>query len=204
MKVQNNSWCHSTGFLRVAASSNYLFNNLIPWIGQCIDIAPQLLDALRVSLEEIFLNIDHHSQVRVGCVMAEHLPAKREILIAISDFGIGIPENVRRKLPLKDDKEALAIACEEGFTTQSNVRNRGAGLPLLLRYVIGTNNGFVRIVSGRGMITASPSSKQYNNNPKVTSRIMQWHYPGTLVFVKLDTEKFARIIEDVEKEEFSW
>jgi NTE family protein len=33
MKVQNNSWCHSTGFLRVAASSN--------WLGT---IAEQILD----------------------------------------------------------------------------------------------------------------------------------------------------------------
>lgn len=183
---------------------SYLLNKLIPWIGRCVDIQPHLLDALRVSLEEIFLNIDHHSQVGVGCVMAEYLPSKREIQIAISDFGVGIPHNVRKKLPTLDDKDALEKACEEGFSTQSNVRNRGAGLPLLLRYVTGSNSGFVRIVSGRGMVAASPSSKQYNSKPKINNRTTQWNYPGTLVLVKLDTENFARIVADVAQEDFSW
>ncbi len=183
---------------------NYLLNKLIPWIGRCVDIEPKLLDALRVSLEEVFLNIDHHSQVGVGCVMAEYLPSKREILIAISDFGVGIPVNVRKKEANLADKDALEKACEEGFTTKSNVRNRGAGLPLLLRYVTGTNNGFVRIISGKGMISASPSGNQYNNKPKLSKRSSPWHYPGTLVSVKLDTENFASIVQDVEQEDFSW
>ncbi len=193
----------STLPLRLVANPKaigYLYNDMIPWIAERLQTTADSLGTVRVCLQEIFHNISDHSGVNVGCVFAQHFPAKKEIDIAISDFGLGIPVNVRNVRPGVSDSEALTLAIQEGFTTQSNVQNRGAGFTTLMRYVTLKNGGLVLITSGK----ANVSAVKNGNLTKVTSREKPVSYPGTLVRVILKTDSLRVLAHDLEHEEFSW
>jgi anti-sigma regulatory factor (Ser/Thr protein kinase) len=180
--------------------TSYLYMRLMPWIGQEVGMSDHSLAALRTSLEEIFHNVNDHSGEGIGCAFAQHFPNQKRIQIAISDFGIGIPNMVRTKMSGLTDSEAIRKACEEGFTTQSNVRNRGAGLPNLMRYVTQRNNGTVLIASGQANVSAAKGSK----GTKVTARNQTGVFPGTLVQVVLRTDTLEKSAADTELEPFEW
>jgi len=178
----------------------FLEFDLIPWIGGRVNLAPDSLATIKMCLEEIYLNIDHHSEVKIGCSFAQHYPKKQLIHIVVSDFGVGIPTVVRRKLPTLDDKSAIHQACQEGFSTKSNVRNRGAGIPNLMRYVTLRSRGTVIIASGRGSVSAVED----HGATKITTRSASGFYPGTFVQVILRTDTLDKIADDARQEDFSW
>lgn len=178
----------------------FLEAKLIPWIGDRVDMNVDSLATIKMCLEEVFLNIDHHSEVKIGCSFAQHYPKKNQVYIAVSDFGVGIPTVVRRKVPGLDDKDAIWQACQEGFSTKSNVRNRGAGLPNLMRYVAQKNQGTVLIDSGKGSLSAVSGEKTL----KLARRSASGYYPGTFVQILFRTDTLERFAEDVEPEEFAW
>ena len=181
----------------------YLLMTLMPWIGRSVGLSPGTLATVRVSLEEILHNVRDHSGVKIGCVFAQHFPRKNRIQVAISDFGPGIPAVVRTVLPEINDPAALRMACKEGFTTQSNVQNRGAGLPTLLKYVTQANGGNVLIAAGVGHLSAAPTPGR--EQPfKITTRTADGCYPGTLVRVILRTDTLELAAGDAEVEPFAW
>jgi hypothetical protein len=166
-------------------------------------MSPDSLASVRASLEEIMHNVHDHSGVQVGCTFAQHFPRKNRIQIAISDFGDGIPSVVRKKVPEVSDPAAIRLACKEGFTTQSNVRNRGAGLSTLINFVTRSNGGNILIASGHGNLSVAP--RHDGVQPfKVTARTIEAFYPGTLVRVILRTDALELAALDSEAEEFSW
>lgn len=175
----------------------------MPWVGDAVGMSVESLAGVRVSLEEVMHNVRDHSGVEIGCTFAQHFPNKNRIQIAISDFGAGIPNVVRRKMPMTSDSAALRLACQEGFTTKSNVQNRGAGLPTLIKYVTQNNGGNVIIAAGSGHLSAVPA----NNSPnklKITNRTAAGFYPGTLVRVMLRTDTLELAASDAEVEPFTW
>lgn len=178
----------------------FLYQTLVPWLATQLGTREEALASIRVCIEEILQNIGHHSGVDVGCFHAQHFPNNGEIHIAISDFGYGIPHNVRKVNPEATDSEALRLACQEGFTTQSNVQNRGAGLSVLLNIVTSKDRGKVWIVSGKGNV----SCIHIADSSKLTARTKQFVYPGTLVLVILKTAAVQDLARDVEQEDFSW
>ena len=151
-------------------------------------------------MEEIFHNVDFHAGIDTGCTFSEHFPKQQRICIAISDWGVGIPRNVRRIENVASDAAALEMAAKEGFTTGEAPRNRGAGLPNLIKYVAQRNAGEVRIYSGYGFLRAIRGTAQ----PDVHSEPLKWCYPGTLVQVVLRTDTIDRVENDVKPEEFRW
>lgn len=179
----------------------FLYTKLMPWIGREVGLSEDSLSAIRTSIEEIFHNIRDHSGVGIGCVFAQHFPKINIIELAISDFGLGIPELVRTKIPGISDTEALRMAKEEGFSTKSNVRNRGAGLTNITRYITQRNNGKILISSGKAQLSAVQGN---GVEPKMTARSVDGFYPGTLVRAILRTDTFEQIIEDAEREIFEW
>lgn len=182
-------------------ATSFLYFKLMPWIAKEVGLNEESLSTIRTSIEEIFHNIRDHSGVGIGCVIAQHFPNMRSIELAISDFGLGIPAQVRTLLPDLSDTDALRKASEQGFTTKSNVRNRGAGITNITRYITQKNNGTVLISSGKAQISAVQDLKTIE--PKITARAMDF-YPGTLVRAILKTDTFARVIEDAELEVFEW
>jgi anti-sigma regulatory factor (Ser/Thr protein kinase) len=178
----------------------YLSNSLIPWIAARVGLVPESISAVSTCFEEIFHNIEDHSEVQIGHAFAQFFPRSDVINVVISDFGVGIPHVVRRIRKGLSDPDAIAEACKEGFSTKTNVRNRGAGLPTLIRYVTNRNQGTVIIVSGKGELAATYSEA----GPKIRARFSRGHYPGTLVKVVLRTDTFEAMEEDVEPEVFQW
>lgn len=189
--------------LRLVANQNatpYLLNDMIPWLARRLMTTSIALSTVRICLEEIFHNIKDHSGVNVGCVFAQHFPKRKEVHIAISDFGLGIPANVRKIHPDVTGAEALNLAIQEGFTTKSNVQNRGAGLAVLTRYVTLRNGGGVFITSGNAYISVLPQGDVIKTTPRERSV----RYPGTLIHVILKTDTLETLYEDIEPEDFSW
>lgn len=189
--------------LRLVANAQailYLYEDMMPWLAQRLLTTAIALGTIRVCLQEIFHNISDHSGVNVGCTYAQHFPQKKEIHVAISDFGLGIPANVYKVRPDLSPSEALYLAVQEGFTTKSNVRNRGAGLAILMRYVTVKNKGAVFITSGNAYVSAVAM----RGGTKITSRARPVLYPGTLIHVILKTDTLQTLYKDVEPEEFSW
>lgn len=180
---------------------DYLDNRLMPWIAARVGLEQESVATVRTCFEEIFHNVDDHSGVKIGNAFAQFFPRNDHIQVAISDYGVGIPAVVRRKLPNLSDEEALAKACEEGFSTETNVRNRGAGLPTLMRYVTLRNRGTVLLTSGKGELAASYQDGATNIRARVAREGI---YPGTLVKVILRTDTFEAMEEDVRPETFQW
>jgi anti-sigma regulatory factor (Ser/Thr protein kinase) len=178
----------------------FLYATLVPWIARQLQVPEQALGSVRVCIEEILHNVRDHSGVGVGCIHAQFWPKKGELHIAISDFGRGIPSLVRTVAPDATDPQALELACTEGFTTKSNVQNRGAGLAVLVKCVTGKDRGNVWVVSGRANISATHA----NGTSRLVARSKPFVYPGTLVRIMLKTDRLQDWIDEVEPEVFTW
>lgn len=206
-KIKSNHRCFSYKNPQLVSSDDamgYLYFDLIPWIEREVDLPEDSLSTLRSSIEEIFHNIRDHSGEKTGYVFAQYAKDRNEIQIVISDFGVGIPKLVKKKLPrINSDTDALCKACEEGFSTQSNVRNRGAGLPNLMRYITLRNNGTVLIISGKAQIFAI-KNKSSTSSSKIKATKHDVAYPGTLVKVVLRTNTLTQLAEDIKEEAFEW
>ena len=180
-----------------ADSHAYIQNRLIPWLEAVLNIQEGAAAAIDVCMKEIFNNIVDHSTTNVGSTIAWVEPRNNRIEICASDFGIGIPANVRKRLPELSDELAVQQACQEGFTTQSSPRNRGAGLAILVQNVVDRNSGRVLLYSGNGHVGRS----ELDDQSKYDCKLTRVGYPGTLVHITLDPEKF--LAEQVE-EVFEW
>lgn len=183
-----------------AQALGFLYMTLVPWIARQLNVPEAALASVRACIEEILHNIKDHSGVNVGGVHAQFWPDKGELHLAISDFGRGIPNLVRTVEPDVTDAEALVWACTEGYTTKSNVQNRGAGLAVLMNCVTGKDRGNVWVVSGRANISAT----HVGGISKQIARAKPFGYPGTLVRIVLKTDRLQDWLDDVEMEDFSW
>lgn len=180
-----------------AKSYEYMGFSLVPWLASALATPEKSLATIKVCFQEIYNNINDHSTRSIGCSFAQHYPNKNQIDITVSDFGIGIPVNVRRLKPEVTDQQALALACEAGFTTKTSVRNRGAGLDVLIKNVVIRNGGAIIIHSNRGIVSCTRD----NGTVKKTPRGADGFYPGTLIQLSLHTDRF---ISDEIEEEFEW
>lgn len=179
-------------------SYGYMENRLVPWLARALNATDGGLGTVKVCFQEIFNNIQDHSTVTIGCSFAQHYPTKRKIQICVSDFGVGIPENVRKVDATLTDAAAIERACTAGFTTQTTPRNRGAGLDVLIRNVVHKSGGAVVIHSGHGIYSCTKVGDRTNLTPRTAAGF----YPGTLVHVVLNTDTF--VADDVDEEDFQW
>ncbi|KWC88860.1 STAS domain-containing protein [Burkholderia cepacia] len=178
-------------------SYGYMENRLVPWLANALETEERALSTVKVCFQEIFNNINDHSQVNIGCIFAQHYPNKDLIQITVSDFGVGIPYRVQQLEGNLSDQQAIARASEQGFTTQTTVRNRGAGLHVLVQNVAARNDGAVMIHSRRGILTCVRG----RDGVKRTPRPAKGFYPGTLIQLALHTNTF---VSDEIDEEFEW
>lgn len=173
-------------------------NNIFsPWIAAKVGLSEASFASIKVCLQEIFNNILDHSGEKVGCVFAQHYPRQDQVMLSISDFGVGIPSNVRKVKPGLSDSEAIAQAVIEGFTTKSTVRNQGAGLDILTRYIVVKNQGSIHVHSLRGSFQCIHAASGARHLHKEVAS----SYPGTLVQITFNTNFLEPVAE---KEEFEW
>jgi anti-sigma regulatory factor (Ser/Thr protein kinase) len=200
-KIFANSALRETTFplqeVRHDVSFSWIFNKFTPWIAGRTQLPESSFGLINVCLGEIFNNILDHSGQKVGCAFAQHYPQQKEVMLSISDFGVGIPHNVRKVLPNISDDEAIAQAVIEGFTTKSTQRNRGAGLHILTRNIVGTNQGEINVHSLKGRL----QSKFIASGPRHLPNMTNSPYPGTLIEISFKTGMLNPITE---KEDFQW
>ncbi|KXJ37250.1 hypothetical protein AX282_20710 [Bacillus spizizenii] len=180
-------------------SYQWLQFQFIPWLASRLDLNPVSLNDVSMCFGEIFNNIKDHAQQNIGCIFAQHYPNKHEVNITISDFGVGIPNTIRNVMPSLTDKEALERAVQEGFSSQSTPKNRGAGLHTLIQNIVINYGGEVHIRSFRGILTCTRNNF---NELCLNSFYGENNYPGTFIEIILNTEHIENIEDD--EEEFNW
>jgi len=114
----------------------YLKSN---WLGRgWVNVTPALANAITGQMWEIYANAFEHSSTPVGIFSCgQYFPKSRELLLAVADFGVGIPSNVRfcAGEPLSA-KEAMHWAFVRGNSTAQEFGfPRGVGLDLLKEFI---------------------------------------------------------------------
>ncbi|HTB32296.1 MAG TPA: ATP-binding protein [Bacteroidia bacterium] len=155
------------------------------------------LTSLGLTVVEALNNITDHANSPIsGFVATQYLPAKSRLIIAICDFGVGIPYNVNQYLKKEgkhklNDVNALEEALFQGFSTYSKPHNRGFGLDTILSNVK-ASNGEIQIVSNKAYYT----EQSVNNNVRRGKYDLQFSFPGTYLIIKFDTSTFRPIEQE--------
>lgn len=181
-----------------AESHMWLRMSFVPWLAERLGIPAQSLGEIQTCVSELFNNIKDHTRYDIGCIFVQHFPKEDRVIIAVSDFGSGIPSSVRKVAPDLDDVQAIKKAVEEGFSSKSIPTNRGAGLDYLMRVVALTNRGKVTIYSRSGIVTFGELGGAIM--PLASS--LGGFSPGTLIEIELRTDMISAVEDD--SEEFKW
>lgn len=186
--------------LRIARdeSHGWLRLTLLPWLAGRLRLSIASFHALQVSISELFNNIKDHTRFDIGSIFVQHFPNENRVLIAVSDFGLGIPENVRGVHPEISDADAILAAVKNGFTTRSVDTNEGIGLDYLLQTVVGVNGGEVTFYSLRAIVKFTQGAvgivgTKFNN---------VGYCPGTTIEISLRTDTIEALEE--ESEDLEW
>jgi len=178
-------------------SFSWLETTLITWLMGILKVDNRAgFSGIKTCIGEIFNNIRDHSGENIGCAFAQYYPKDKEIQIAISDFGVGIPFQIKKRYKCQNDAQALSIAIKEGTTTQSYPGNRGAGLDHLIKIIVENNQGSIYIYSDHGILSC-----YFEQGLSIKSELSKGFYPGTLILIKLRTNN---IYEEPYEEDFSW
>lgn len=152
---------------------------LISLIDSKMRLSQGVKDSLKMSMQEILTNVFDHSKSEDGCfVCAQHYPAKMKIRLCITDFGVGILSNLKKKYRIRTDIDAIKLSVEEGIT--SRPQSAGFGLSII-RSFLKMNEGTLTIISGKGKVNF------YSN--KVESYNMSKGFEGTIVNLKINADK---------------
>lgn len=181
-----------------AESHAWLEANLVPWLAGRLEISHASIYSFKVCVSELFNNIKDHTQLDIGSIFVQHFPSERDVMISVSDFGVGIPGNVRKTLPNLSDTEAIMHAVKEGFTTKSTPVNKGVGLDYLLQMVVAHNGGKVTIYSGEGIVRFARTRKGILSVPSASVGFC----PGTTFDLTLRTGAIENLPE--ENEDLEW
>lgn len=140
------------------------------------------LSSISLSLTEAFYNVFDHASANNNAFSLIMYDEKKQVLYAaISDFGVGIANSVRKYLPsIDDDRTALLKAVENNFTVKSTGRNKGKGLDNILSCA-----DVCRIFSGNGLLV--------DNNGDRRCYDVDFFFPGTLLYFEVN---LARMEEE--------
>lgn len=155
----------------------------------------QDLFVLGNSMAELMNNIFDHSNSKIpGYTFTQYNTRSNSIVTCVCDFGIGIPTSVNTYLrknnnPILADDEALRKAFEQNFSALTKPHNRGFGWDTIFQSIIALK-GKLHIVSNHALFLI-------HENGIITSQLMNLNFPGTLVFITLNTNNLPQ------KEEYS-
>ncbi len=144
-----------------------------------INVSPNLSNEIVGKMWEIFANAFEHSGSSVGIFCCgQYLKQKRELLLAVADFGVGIPFNVRtfNKQPNMEAHLAMRWALTRGTSTSRIEGPRGMGLDFIKK--------FVKTTQGRLAIFSHDGYAHIDNNDEVYCDLPTF-LEGTLVQVTL-------------------
>lgn len=139
-----------------------------------IHLSQELEDYIIGKVWEIYDNAFEHSQSPIGIFSCgQYYPQKHELKLAVVDFGVGIPYNVRkfRSEETLEAGYAISWAFKSGNTTKSG--SRGLGLDILKDF-IRINKGRLEVFSHEGYGLISKDTEEYS------SRLLTPTFEGTL------------------------
>ncbi len=187
--IRINARCRSTTFqlqqVRHSDSSASLALKFLPWLADRLDATPQAvsLQDIKTCSMELFNNIRDHTQFDIGCICAQHYPRDNQVEIAIADFGLGIPNSVRKIRPeMTEDASAITEAFVLGFTTKGHPNNMGAGLPFLRDNCVGVHGSTVTVYSGYSILTHYRQNGVIQSTPQKSENFC----PGTVISIILN------------------
>lgn len=166
---------------------SYIYDELFNSINK--KISSDLLNQIYENLWEIIHNVIDHSKSDKIYMCGQFYPRKPfdsdngMISFAIGDVGVGLLNNIREKINIKDEKNAFEWAFGEGNTTKDIV-DGGLGL-----FEIKDN------LAGKGDITIITNSGYYNicQDSRANLEVFPFDVPGTLVIITLYLDKFLSI-----------
>lgn len=173
--------------LRHSECVSWTDGRLIPWLSESSGVPGDELQEFRVCLLELFHNIQDHTELDVGSVFAQWYPNENRLLLAVADFGPGIPTTVRSVEPELGDAPAIIRAFQDGFSAKSIPQNRGAGLHYLAQNVVLNLAGRLTVQSRGGAVNFEQSGTTVRSVPYT----VQGFCPGTLVQVEVRTDRIA-------------
>ena len=191
--ARNRSTTYPFRQLECADSHQWIDGNVFPWIANRCGVPERAFDEFKACIRELFNNIKDHSTLEIGCMHVQEYPNVSKMKIAVSDFGVGIPHEVRKVVPNISDPAAIIQATKEGFTSKPGGRNMGAGLSYLIDNVVCRNHGSVSIYSGTGQ---GHFRRAANGSRNESVALSQTYYPGTLVSMTLRTDMIVVPQED--------
>lgn len=152
----------------------------VNWLGRgWVNVSHELSNVIASQMWEIYANAFEHSGSRVGVLSCgQYFRNRGELVLAVADFGVGIPSNVRfytgnSALP---GGEAMKWAFTCGTSTAQKAGPRGMGLDLLKEFVW-VSKGVLVIYSHDGYARIDERTEIYQNSPAF--------FEGTLVQVTL-------------------
>jgi anti-sigma regulatory factor (Ser/Thr protein kinase) len=186
--------------IKIAHKDSHAWLDLkfVPWLADRLAITQASLYIVKACISELFNNIQDHTQLDIGSIFVQHFPKEMRVTISVSDFGLGIPEAVRKKIPNIKDPDAIIQAVQDGFTTKSKPTNKGVGLDYLLRTVVSGNDGQVTIYSQEGIVRFE------KRETDIKSYVFHdvGFCPGTTIDISLRTDTIE-ILPD-EREQLQW
>ncbi len=141
-----------------------------------------LVEASRfiTALSELCHNIYDHSAPNGTPHGYIAMQAYRDtVKLAVMDLGIGIPNSLRRKHPIADDRKAIAVALLPGVSSQEG---RGLGL-YRVRGIVEQHRGILNIRSGRAKVIVTGGSKEIRTYKQMGN------FPGTQIGILLRRQK---------------
>jgi hypothetical protein len=157
------------------------------------------LGMLNLCLSELINNVYNHSHSQIGAyVFAEYNPRLKEIKLAVSDLGIGIPMSVNNYNKENGIEEFTAIKCvewalKENMTTKSIPQNKGKGLDNIQSFMKANDCNWT-LYSDIVLMNGNPLGIEFKTNPISFFR-------GTLVQLNIKIDNLQN--EEIQ-EEFNW
>jgi Signal transduction histidine kinase len=141
----------------------------------------KIIDDFLVAFIEIVQNIPYHSMGSTGlvAVIYENIPENPTLILAVTDFGIGIPNSLSElKSEYRyfwNDSFAVTLALKERVSRFKD-KGRGKGLAGVYSF-IKKHKGTLWIRSGRGLFV-------HKDEDYEASELQDW-FPGVQCFIKL-------------------
>jgi len=150
-----------------------LYNKNLP------NIPRRLLKHFRTSLYEIYLNAVEHAETQLDIFTSgEFFAAKQQLDFCVTDLGIGIKENIRKKIHLTLQPEKAIDWAMQAHNTTRKGEPGGLGLKLIREFIT-HNEGVMIIVSDAGYW-------EFKNKQVITKRF-ESPFPGTVILIKINT-----------------
>lgn len=139
--------------------------------------------AIGIAFSELLQNVDDHAASPIGAIScARYMPSRREVRIAIVDFGRGIHTTLRERFPnIQDAKTAVQAVLAGGTSAQSRKSNMGQGINNL-RLAVAHLHGELTIISEAIAVHA-------RNGGVAAYYPMAVRFPGTAIFYSIPVDQ---------------